>query len=203
MSVPAELHLTTFPFESHALSGFEDFCFENESKPLIIELERGESTIQPMLTKIIHADRLQEAIEYGKVLVGKMQQANFGVSRLKIEIPYSEYEHPLFISLDKEFSPYFEWHGKVEVTKERKARLLELCELHLVHLSINSLKKNKGQRFVTLREYGSSDQFANRVELLTEDLHQNAWEIFKPHYEYCVYDSNESLDVGWLSVIDS
>jgi hypothetical protein len=51
---------------------------------------------------------------------------------------------------------------------------------------------------VTLREFGSQRVFVERVETLVQALTAGGWPVAKAQAEYCVFDTNTSLDKGWL-----
>jgi hypothetical protein len=199
MPTPAitfELHLTTADLPRNQLDVFVGVCIRYGGKPLLIELSRGEYTRQPMFSKVIYADKPKEAIHQASSHVQSLRASGFQTTRVKIEVP-SAYAG-LFQSFRvATFEPYFEWHGKIPFL--RVSQLLELCSNHGVHLSRNSLKDEHASRFVTLREFRSSEAFQQRIDALVKALEQGGWFVGKQQSEYCLYDTNTVLDNGWLS----
>ena len=96
------------------------------------------------------------------------------------------------------FDNYFEWHCKINYTQIDE--LLELCQKHKVHLSLNSLRNESNIRFITLREFGTKQEFNLRILALSNDLRSGDWTILKQQSEYCIYDNNTFLDNGWLPI---
>ena len=74
---------------------------------------------------------------------------------------------------------------------------MQICNTHRAHLSSNSLKNEDNLRFITLREFGTKQQFESRVQNILNALHKG-WDIIKQESEYCIYDNNVFLDNGWL-----
>jgi hypothetical protein len=194
-TIPFELHLTIGPLNNDLIDSFIDSCTMLDAKPILIELAQGEYLQQPMLTKLIHCKSLSEAQSTAIAYQRMLNKLNFEVRRMKIEIPANHYNATAW-ETNASFSPYFEWHGKISF--ERQEELLLLCEKHRVHLSLNALKDAQEVRFVTLREYGTQQQFQTRVDQLIKDLCDQGWPIQKQQAEYCLFDDNVTLDTGWL-----
>lgn len=190
-----EIHITTVLNDTKQEKEFVEFCKNNEAKPLVIHLERGEFVNQPMLSKTIQAGDLQEALKLANTYKAKLTHEEFPVIRVKIEVPATDFS--LFENVNPEFEHYFEWHGKVELGN--RPQLEEICLKHKVHLSRNALKDEPHLRFITLREFGGEDQFKNRITVLKSDLAAGGSEIRKEESEYCIYDDKKALDNGWLS----
>lgn len=194
-AIPFELHLTVSDLPQNRIESFVAFCLAQEAKPVLIELAQGEYIQQPMLTKVLYCKKFVEAQHASTTYQSLLHQEDFKVRRIKIEIPaycatLGQWE------IQTSFSPYFEWHGKISF--ERPEELLQLCENHQVHLSLNALKDAQEVRFVTLREYGSQSQFEARVAHLIQALRNRGWPIHKQQAEYCLLDNNIKLDQGWL-----
>jgi hypothetical protein len=192
--IPFELHITINDLPANRTNQFVNSCAEQEAKPMLIELSRGQHLHQPMMNKVVYAHSLEHALQHARNLCETLQQQAFGIKRIKIEVPASEAHHDF--DLAPGFQPYFEWHGKV--TYERANNLLDLCTIHQVHLSLNALKKEQLTRFVTLREFGNIATFEHRVQQLILALEAGLWPVVKQQAEYCVYDNNVLLDNGWL-----
>jgi hypothetical protein len=174
---------------------FIALCEQLNAKPLLIELSRGQYLQQPMLTKVIKARNWEEVADQVKLLVTKLDANEMGTRRVKIEIPATD---AAAFPVRENFAPYFEWHGKVNYTNI--PGLMQLCEVHSVHLSLNALKEQAGSRFITLREHGSKQVFEARVTHLRGELLKGGWTITKEQSEYCIFDNNELLDKGWLQL---
>ena len=190
--LPFEIHLTVDSLPLHRQDAFVNFCFQNDAKPLFIQLSKGDFINQPMLGKVVHCYNLNDVLSISNNLSSKLLADNFEVKRLKIEIPS---ECADLIQFDSGFTQYFEWHGKVNYINT--ALLLQICETHKAHISSNSLKNEEGFRFITLREFGTKEQFERRVINITTAINKG-WNMIKQESEYCIYDNNHFLDSGWL-----
>ena len=193
--IPFELHLTVSDISAHRQADFIAFCERYASKPLLIELSRGEHIKQPMLSKIVYSNNFEEVLAAATQLSNTIKAQDYTVERLKIEIPAKD--SALLQNHHSAFDKYFEWHGKVNYIQAD--RLLELCKRHHVHLSRNALKNENNNRFITLREFGSKAIFEQRIHTLLSDIDNSIWNIQKQQSEYCIYDNNNFLDKGWLT----
>lgn len=193
-TIPFELHITITELSVKEIADFTSFCNDRDAKPLLIELARGEYLQQPMFNKVIHVTNLAEALQTATEFSEQLIARNWLVQRLKIEIP--AFHASAWKESVQQFKPYFEWHGKIQghPTPELHAMSLE----HRAHLSLNALKKAENYRFITLREYGSRDEFEQRIRDLSASLVTTGWPLIKDVSEYCVYDNNVYLDKGWL-----
>ena len=192
-SIPFEIHLTIKNLSKERQGLFVDFCMQQNAKPLLIELAKGDFIHQPMLSKVVYEKELANVLSTASVLSNELMNEGLEVKRLKIEIPSDNWA--LFQNHKSEH--YFEWHGKIPY--ERVNELLMLCQKHQVHLSFNALRNASDIRFITLREHGNKEQFESRISALKVDLETNNWPILKQQSEYCIYDNHQFLDHGWLS----
>lgn len=190
-----EIHLTTSALPPAGLARFVKVCEQLQSKPLVIELSRGSSPVQPMLGKVVRAPDLAAALALAAADASYLQQQGLPVIRTKLESAacYSNLAAP---GRGPAFAPYFEWHGKVPYQEHEALRAL--CEQHATHLSANALRGESATRFVTLREFGSTTIFEARVAGLVACL-ATRWPLLKQESECCLYDSNQALDAGWLT----
>lgn len=193
-AIPFEIHITTDSFPIDRQAEFINFCATRTAKPLMIELSQGDFIHQPMYTQVVHAHDFDQVLSFATDISNALSQQSFGVKRLKIEIPSDHFE--LFQDHSTMFDRYFEWHCKINYTQTEQ--LLQRCEAHKVHLSLNSLKNEPNIRFVTLREYGTKGAFEQRKTALLHDLQNGGWTTLKQQSEYCIYDNNDFLDHGWL-----
>ncbi len=192
--IPFEIHITTESLASNRITDFIYFCGSQEAKPLLIELSKGDCIHQPMLSKIIYERSIEAALVNATELSNLIHNHNFKVKRLKIEVPSEHSE--LVLNNNSNFDAYFEMHCKVNFINAQ--HLLQLCDKHKVHLSLNALKNQANTRFITLREFGTKQKFEQRIVSLTNDLKKDNWIILKQESEYCIYDDNNFLDNGWL-----
>ncbi|AYL95660.1 hypothetical protein [Mucilaginibacter celer] len=192
-NIPFEIHITVDTFALQQQQFFINLCLANNSKPLFIQLSKGDHVYQPMLGTVIMTNDITAALWLANMLSDKLAANNFMAKRLKIEIP-AEYAGTLL--LESDFRKYFEWHAKVNYVNVD--RLMQICAVHRAHLSSNSLKNEDDLRFITLREFGTRQQFENRVQDIINTLLHEGWNIIKQESEYCIYDNNVFLDNGWL-----
>lgn len=193
-TVPFEIHLTTRELASGEAPVFRQVCAEAGVKPLLIELAKGDSKIQPMVSFVVNETDLNSALETAGRQKAVFIRQGFPIHRTKVEIPAK-----LASFVDRSgvaSAPYFEWHGKVDFVFPEQ--LEKLCIENRAHLSKNSLQKEGFTRFVTLREYGSGDVFNARVKTLSGMLEKEGWKLHKQEFEYCIYDDRVALDSGWL-----
>lgn len=193
-TIPFEIHITTSNLTKSREKDFINFCHNVNAKPLMIELSKGKFIKQPMFSKVVHSNNIDNILSISTQLSKSLALQNFNIERLKIEIPAESYN--LFEDYKSTFLNYFEWHGKINYIQTDD--LNKLCKTHQVHLSLNSLKNENDKRFITLREFGTKLEFDNRVEGLKKDLINGNWTIFKQEAEYCIYDNNNFLDAEWL-----
>ncbi len=196
LEIPFELHITTSPLPVKEIHDFASFCITHEAKPLLIELARGEYIDQPMMNKVVFVHSLDEALLTATGLSEQLNTNNWKVQRLKIEVP--AYHAEQWTASEHAFEPYFEWHGKIK--GDATPELLNFCQQHRAHLSLNALKKEDNYRFITLRESESKALFHQRVDRISDNLKAAGWPLIKEVSEFCVYDNNVYLDKGWLSI---
>ena len=194
MSIFFEIHITIADLSDSKTNDFVAICLQNEAKPILIKLAQGRFVQQPMFTKVVCLDNINEALDIANHYV-QLLNKTFKVNRLKIEIPSKDVD---LLPNDRQrySSNYYEWHGKINYIEGDK--LTQLCVQHKVHLSRNSLKNESDKRFITLREFGGQDVFQIRINKLIIDLEKSNWQLDKQQSEYCVYDDNALLDAGWL-----
>ncbi|WP_118972357.1 hypothetical protein [Taibaiella koreensis] len=196
-AIPYELHLTLRGLEQGEEQAFLDFCARNAAKPLLIELARGQTSSQPMFSKVVSCLSIQEALRQMRANAALLEVAGYSVCRLKMEVP-AACACRATLPETADFQPYYEWHGRIAYREVAALHLL--CARFAVHLSRNALRQEAETRFITLREYGDEQHFSTRLDVLKSELEAGAWTLFKEQSEYCVYDDNLALDKGWLSL---
>jgi hypothetical protein len=192
-NIPFEIHLTTDVLTKKRQDYLINYCTKNGLKPLLIELSRGNFMYQPMVSKVIYTDSIENALKLTFNLSDQLAKNNFSIKRHKIEVPAKFSNQFENISIHRNYS---EWHGKINYINIES--LLTICHKHQVHLSLNALKNETSNRFLTLREYGTEIKFTDRVNQLTKEL-EKGWSILKEQYEFCIYDDNTIIDKGWLT----
>lgn len=202
-----EAHITLKNIEDlQNTANFEKFCKKNSVKPIFIELERGDMPKQ-IMTSSLHKGNFDEINEEVKNLAAKMELENYEVIRLKIEAHPENTGIPPTTNdiLPSQKDNYFEAHYKILLPlSTSKKQLISLCEQYQAHLSINAFKKrndNFEERFVTKRIYkvGKKEAF-QAFDNLHQELEKQNFKINKKIVEYCVFDSNESVDDNWLTL---
>ncbi|MBN9298515.1 MAG: hypothetical protein J0I41_16030 [Filimonas sp.] len=194
INIPFELHITVDRLKTESIEHFTKLCAQIEAKPLLIQLSQGDSVEQPMISKIILDNNFDNVLKLASSYSSILRKASYNVKRLKIEVP-SMNAH-LFENFTTSFRKYYEWHAKVNY--DHVSLLLQICDTHKAHLSLNALKNSEATRFITVREFGGKEFFDKRVNDLKEELQSEGWNITKEQAEYCIYDNNEFLDNGWL-----
>lgn len=189
-----ELHLTTQSIDNEKIVHFIDVCESLYMKPLLIELARGVYCQQPMATAHFQGD-IDSVLAFANELSSCFAEQGFPIIRVKVEVALLALNIGAFLSIQHDC--YFEWHGKLKL--HHTTELLQLCNQYNAHLSHNALKGEKDLRFVSIRQFVSDKQkFINFVNCFVNKLELGGWDIIKQQFEYCIYDSNDLLDKGWL-----
>ena len=190
-----ELHITTTDLKADQLPAFEALCASMDAKPILIELSEGTFFRQPMISKLLKSASRTALEDQVNGLSASFQRVGFPVERIKIEVApwHREQAMELFPS---EPAQYFEWHGKVQLVQGVPLR--GLAGHFGGHLSHNALRNTPDKKFITLREYNQEEDIRQRIEGLKAALDQAGVPLLKEELEYCVFDSNISLDKGWI-----
>ncbi len=200
-----ESHITIDALDSTSLQRFQETCQALGVKCILIKLPRGITQTQPM-ANLVHVGHLPQARREVFAFAETLRREGFRVVRIKIEAAPHNEDIPLTDEQAQGHSPsrYFEYHAKLVLEAEAPLDdLLAACEPHKAHLSINAFKQREDgqlERFVTLRCQGVGKQSADsRLSALLQSLEVSGFPPVKVVSEYCVFDSNLSLDNGWLS----
>lgn len=199
-----ETHITVRLSSESELAALQDWSVRQAFKCTHIVLERGRHVSQPMLSRR-GTGVLTSEIASATVASMQLQSAGFQVVRVKIEGSPENDDVPLADS-DAALQPpdrYFEHHLKLRLKSGVNTdALLELVQTHSAHLSRNALRKKSDgyeERFVTQRCYRVGRGYARKaLEALIEDLQVATYSIVDVEAEYVVYDSDLTLDAGWL-----
>lgn len=204
----------TGEFESHitvsvnnnidGIKRLQGWCIDRNLKFLHILLDRGVNRSQPMLTRRGRGNFADE-LKIANSLCQELTAENFPVVRIKIEadprnqgVPQSDVEalaHPI--------DRYFEHH--VKLLLESSTDILPLQEIarqHSAHISRNALQIRLDgcqERFVTQRCMGVGRIEAKKqLQLLLDTIESCGYRSIDVEAEFVVYDSNLSLDFGWI-----
>ena len=198
-----ECHITVKSDSEVKTEKFERFCYKYDLKPLVIKFDSGATPEHPMLSKVYHG---KEVLIWKEIqtVIQKLKAENFEVHRLKIEagfnntnIPESEAE---IFQLNE--MNYFEFHVKLELPLGYNLDPLRLeVKKYDGHLSSNALWKTETTlfHFVTQRvkNCGKTEAEEQLTKLL-DYLKSKGIYILKIVREFNIYDSNLSLDDGWI-----
>lgn len=194
-----EIHITTNAVLQKDIPAYITFCESIEAKPIIIELQEGETAQQPMISKVVKSDRVADIPIWIERLTKQFEANNYPVKRVKVEVPL-EYIYLGEIAFPEYKGKYFEWHGKFIFENEEELDQARRTAISLgAHLSRNSLKGESNKRFITVRTYGNEYAFKSAVNRLKNSLYIKPLDLEKEEYEYCIYDSNKVIDKGWIN----
>jgi len=184
-----EIHLTV---ERPDLRRLRAWASAAGLKLTVIELARGRTPSQPMLTW--SAASYDAAAARAREVAGELRAAGFVPVRVKIESAPWAPEVPNGPCGE---GRYFEHHVKLRLGAD--ADLAELASLVVpfgAHLSRNV--RREGERFVTQRCRGVDAQGAGAsLEKLLRVL--GGWHVLSVEREFVLYDSDESVDEGWIA----
>ncbi|MFJ9818354.1 hypothetical protein ACIRU3_24410 [Streptomyces sp. NPDC101151] len=192
-----ETHVTVAcadPAEAERLRGWADAA---ALKLTHIVLARGRMRNQPMLTLAGSASYPEESARAART-VAALRADGFAPVRVKIEsVPWA----PEVPGGPCGAGQYFEHHVKLLLDADTDLGVLAARVVaHGAHLSWNARRVHGGgrhERFVTQRCRGVADEDAGRaLERLLADL--DGLDVLCVEREFVLYDSDESVDEGWL-----
>lgn len=194
-----EAHLTLHADTAPTL---ETYAAERNLKFAHIVLARGRVPHQPMVT-VHRSGTLAQVHADVAGVAAHLEADGFPVLRTKIEAtPWAEgvpSTDEQATALGTRF--YFEHHLKLLLTPGSGTAAIEAtARAHGAHLSANARRvrpDGRLERFVTQRCRGVGDltAAARLQDLLTELEHLD---IASTEREFVVYDSDESIDAGWI-----
>lgn len=195
-----ETHVTVAAGQAERLAAF---AAEHGLKFLQIELDRGESASQPMLT--LHGSgTLTEQLTAVRGWCSRLRAAGIEPVRSKIEatpwsagVPQEDGD-----ARAEPADRYFEHHVKLRLPAGADLLpITALVEPHGARLSRNARKRSADGsevRFVNQRCHGVGRSTASRrLDALIGVLREH--DIVTVEQEYVVHDDNLRLDDGWLS----
>ncbi|BCY06751.1 nucleotidyl transferase AbiEii/AbiGii toxin family protein [Actinoplanes sp. L3-i22] len=196
-----ETHVTVPAGQAGALAGF---AAEHGVKFLHIELDRGESASQPMLTLHGSGTFMAQVVAV-QDWCDRLRAAGLEPIRAKIEAT------PWAVGVPQQESDvhgepayrYFEHHLKLRLPAGTElGPITELAESHGARLSRNARARSADGaevRFVNQRCHRVGRAVASeRLELLAGALRAAGHEVVSVEQEYVVLDDNLRLDSGWL-----
>ncbi|MEV6653848.1 hypothetical protein [Streptomyces sp. NPDC051219] len=169
-----------------------------------IVLARGRMVSQPMLT-LTGTDGPAGQRTAADALVARLAAAGFEPVRVKIEAAPWSPEAPRSDAAAEGLGRdrYFEHHLKLRLAADfDRAALTVLAAVHGAHLSWNARRASEGgrhERFVTQRCHGvGADRAGRALEALLADVRAGGYEIDSVEREFVLYDSDLSVDDGWI-----
>nr|WSX51970.1 hypothetical protein OG409_25415 [Streptomyces sp. NBC_00974] len=188
-----ETHVTVRCRDPEELARLETWSLEQELKVTHIVLARGRMTSQPMLTL---PDRTGH-----EALVPRLRAAGFDPVRVKVEtVPWTT-DRP------GPGGGYFEHHLKLRLPADYDRAALEaLVAPHAAHVSWNARRALPGgrqERFVTQRCRGAARRATARCDALVAALAGAGYEVLSEEREFVLYDSDLSVDDGWIEEGDA
>ncbi|MFC9298999.1 hypothetical protein ACFTWH_32180 [Streptomyces sp. NPDC057011] len=187
-----ETHITVRCADAEALDRLDAWAAARELKVTHIVLARGRMVSQPMLT-------LRDRTGH-ETLVPALREAGFDPVRVKVEtVPWTTdrpgpgggyFEHHLELLLEADFD---------------RAALEALVVPRGAHLSRNARRPLPGgyqTRFVTQRWRGTAAEAGAACDALVTALASAGYEIGSEERRFVLYDSDLSLDDGWIEVGD-
>ena len=198
-----ETHLTIASPECASQIALTTWAREHGMKFLQIELADGLTPIQPMLSWRGTGSRTSQMVRIQSVS-DELAKAGFRVTRSKLEAsPRNDDIPENDTDVEHAAMRYFEHHVKLLLSYEDISRLQQIAQRHEAHLSRNAFVQREdslSERFVTQRCWRVGRKTAQRrLDLLLSELQQAALTVIESEAEYVVYDSNLSLDAGWIT----
>lgn len=197
MPILFEIHITTTELDESLIAEFIKFCQSIKAKPILIELPAGQQRQQPMISKVVQLDAPLQIHPIIDELVVAFKAAGFPVERIKVEVPLGD-EKIGKAAFTNFHGGYYEWHGKVVLEDPEDPRF---SNLHInCRVSRNALKNSPGTRLLTYRNFQEADSFKSGINGIRNWLERQSIQLLKEEAEYCVYDTNKSLDRNWLDI---
>jgi hypothetical protein len=196
----------------------EDFkrqCQYLGVKPIVIELQLENGTLEDVMTSSKHFGDNRSAYEESERITNELAKIGYRVVRKKIEtVPWHSAAPMIDGILPIPNDCYFESHIGVVITPNEKKELDSFVEgLNtgiedtgsggVAKLSQNFFKKSKdGSKFVNMITYRNNlcgyETFKDEVELIKESLVSSGFFYEKVEVEYAIYDTNITHDDVWL-----
>ena len=181
---------------------FAEACEVLKVKFVRISLPKGEHPLQLMTSSYV-AGTSDAAVDAARRLAQSLQEHGFTPIRVKVEALISNEGVAEFALQDMTEQNYFEFHLKTVIRPGQDVSVLEgLCKEHDAHFSRNAFaRKSDGteHRFLTIRKHTPSKEEAERCcDLCIEAVENAGFTVLSTEREFAVFDSNLTLDSGWL-----
>jgi hypothetical protein len=198
-----EIHITVSDANP---DDFKKTCAEIGVKPIILDVFLKTSSVEEMMTSsVVKRDSLESALVDANEIKNSLVSKGFTVIRTKIEsdINHANIADGTIINSDND-DEYFETHLNVFVKPEDNFDMLyELAKKHDCHLSTNKNKLYPDGSYkimITHRKYQCNvDTFEKIVTEISNDVEKAGFKVDKIITEYCLYDSNISVDSAWIN----
>ena len=202
-----ETHVTVSLEEGQKIEDFSEVCNALGVKPIFIQLPSGKVPSQPM-TAVDSEGTLSSVRADAFSLAMKLKESGYTVIRVKVETsPFNE-DLPQSAEDSKKLpgTMYFEYHVKLLLGKNHYDDVIatDICVEFGAHLSKNAFKIREDgltEKFLTLRMY---DKGLIEARVVVADLMKNiesrGLEALKNVLEYCVFDTDSSIDEDWLDI---
>lgn len=184
-------------------------------KPIVIELQLENGTLEDVMTSSKHFGDNRSAYEESERIANKLIKLGYRVVRKKIEtVPWHSAAPIIDGILPIPNGCYFESHIGVVITPDEKQELNNFVEAlntgledtgvgGVAKLSQNFFKKsNDGSKFINMLTYRNNvcgyNTFKDEVEMIKESLTSSEFIYEKVEVEYAIYDTNVTHDDVWL-----
>ena len=225
--LPFEIHITVdmsriVDGDGDSLKGrklfvddFKKQCQYLGVKPIVIELQLENGTLEDVMTSSKHFGDNRSAYEDSERIANKLIKLGYRVVRKKIEtVPWHSAAPIIDGILPIPNGCYFESHIGVVITPDEKQELNNFVEAlntgledtgvgGVAKLSQNFFKKsNDGSKFINMLTYRNNvcgyNTFKDEVEMIKESLISSEFIYEKVEVEYAIYDTNVTHDDVWL-----
>ena len=196
----------------------EDFKHQCKSlgvKPIVLELQLENGTLEDVMTSSKHFGDNRSAYEESERIARELSKMGYRVVRKKIEtVPWHSAAPVVDGVIPIPNDCYFESHIGVMITPDQKQNLNDFVDFlndsfeqsesgGVAKMSQNFFKKsNDGSKFINMITYRNNlcgyDTFKEEVEMIKYSLVSNGFEFEKVEVEYAIYDTNVSHDNAWL-----
>lgn len=218
--IPFEIHvtvdLTGVENKKSFVDKFKDSCKSICVKPIVIEFQLDNGTLEDVMTSSKHFGDNRSAYEESERISNQLKEMGYKVIRKKIEtVPWHSAAPIIDGVLPIPNNCYFESHIGVVITFDQKEKLQNYVDFlndsfedsecgGVAKLSQNFFKKSEdGSKFVNMITYRNNlcgyETFKEEVELIKLSLISNEFEFEKVEIEYAIYDSNIHHDDIWVS----
>ena len=194
---------------------FKHYCKSLGVKPIVIELELENGTLEDVMTSSKHFGDNRSAYEEAERIANELSRYGYKVVRKKIEtVPWHSAAPIVDGVIPIPNGCYFESHIGVVIEPDEKQELNNFVEAlnagmedtgvgGVAKLSQNFFKKSKdGSKFVNMITYRNNicgyDTFKDEVDMIKSSLTDEGFSYEKVEIEYAIYDTNVSHDNMWL-----